>query len=83
MSYQPSRVSAAEDLPVRSTERVSVLERLSPLPLHHWVAPCAGTTISVATVFFGSSTTRACLSLLLYSATPSLCRDFVAAFAVS
>jgi hypothetical protein len=49
MSYQPSRVRAADFFPVRSTLRVSVFFRSSPLPLHHWVAPCAGVTISVVT----------------------------------
>ncbi len=51
--------------------------------LHHWVEPSAGATTSVCTFFFGSSTTRACLSLVLNSATPSLWVDFVAALAVS
>lgn len=82
MSYQPSRVRVAEDLPVRSTERVSVLLRLLSLPLHHWVAPCAGVTTSVVTVLFGSWTTSACGFFVLYSATPSLWFDFFPAFAV-
>ena len=73
----------ADDLPVRSTERVRVFLRLSPLPLHHCLAPSAGATTSVVTALSGSSTTSACLFLVLYSATPSLCGDFVAAFALS
>lgn len=49
--------------------------------LHHCEEPSAGATISVLTFFFGSSTTSACLSLVLYAETPSLWVDFVAAFA--
>lgn len=51
--------------------------------LHHWVEPSAGATTSVLTCFLGSSTTSACLSLVLNADTPSLWVDFVAAFAVS
>ncbi len=83
MSYQPSSERVADFLPVRSTERVSVFLRLSPLPLHHWVAPCAGFTTWVVTALSGSETTVACRYLVLYSATPSLCQDFTPALAVS
>ncbi|CAM5705132.1 hypothetical protein SGRIM128S_02650 [Streptomyces griseomycini] len=83
ISYQPSKVSSAFDVPVRSTERLSVFLRLSPLPLHHWVSPWAGGTISVVTAFFGSSTTSACGCLVLYSATPSLCQELLPALALS
>ena len=36
--------ATALDLPVRSTERVRVFSRSSPLPLHHCLAPSAGLT---------------------------------------
>lgn len=68
----------AADLPVRSTSRVRVLLRLSPLPLHHWYEPEAGCISSVVTVLSGRATISACLSAVLYSETPSLVTDFVA-----
>ncbi len=83
MSYQPSKVSSAEDLPVRSTVRLRVFLRSSPLPLHHWDRPSDGSMTSVVTAFFGSVTTRACLCLVLYSATPSLCQELTPALATS
>ncbi|CAM5601813.1 hypothetical protein STENM327S_08743 [Streptomyces tendae] len=83
MLYQPSRVREADDLPVRSTLRLRVFLRLLPLPLHHWVLPSAGGTILVVIFSFGSSTTRPCLCLVLYSARPSLCQELTPALAVS
>lgn len=67
---------------MRSTERVSVFDRLSPIPLHHCLLPSAGVVMVVVTVLSGSATTSACLSLVLYSATPSLVVERVAAAAV-
>lgn len=51
------------------------------MSLHHCLAPSAGAVTSVVTALSGSVTTSACLSLVLYSDTPSLWVDFVAALA--
>lgn len=51
------------------------------MSLHHCLEPSAGFVTEVVTALSGSVTTSACLSLVLYSETPSLWTEFVAALA--
>ncbi len=53
------------------------------MSLHHCLAPSAGVVTAVVTALSGSSTTSACLFLVLYSDTPSLWVELVAALATS
>ena len=71
MSHRALKASVAA-VAGRVTWRVIVFSRPLPAPLYHCLAPADGAPSWVTTSFFGSTTTTAWGSLLLYSSGPSV-----------